>query len=91
MSLTIELPKEVEAELRRRAEAEGLSVEECAQDLLRRGLDSASPRDPNLGGVVATILQRMRKVQPAEFEGMPEDGASRHDHYIYGTPKKQMG
>ena len=90
MSLTIDLPHDTEDALRRRAQAEGLSAEACAEELLKQCLAAASPSDPNLGGVVATILQRMRKLPPEALEGMPEDGASQHDHYIYGTPKKQM-
>jgi predicted DNA-binding antitoxin AbrB/MazE fold protein len=34
------------------------------------------------------ILALTRDLPPEEFEGLPTDGASQHDHYIYGTPKR---
>jgi hypothetical protein len=35
------------------------------------------------------ILNRMREVPDEVMRAMPEDGASQHDHYIYGWPKKR--
>ncbi len=32
----------------------------------------------------------MRKVPPEIMAGMPTDGASQHDHYIYGWPKRDV-
>jgi Arc/MetJ-type ribon-helix-helix transcriptional regulator len=34
-----------------------------------------------------TINERMRKVPDEVFERLPRDGASEHDHYLYGSPK----
>jgi predicted DNA-binding antitoxin AbrB/MazE fold protein len=34
------------------------------------------------------ILSLTRDLPPEAFEGLPTDGASQHDHYIYGTPKR---
>jgi predicted DNA-binding antitoxin AbrB/MazE fold protein len=34
------------------------------------------------------ILALTRDLPPEAFEGLPTDGASQHDHYIYGTPKR---
>ena len=31
---------------------------------------------------------RMHALPPEVFERLPADGASEHDHYLYGTPKK---
>ena len=31
----------------------------------------------------------MRNVSPEIMAAMPKDGASRHDRYIYGWPKKE--
>lgn len=93
MSLTIDLPHDTEDALRRRAEAEGVSVEKCVQELLQRELEQLvdpSPGDPNLGGVAAMILERMGRLPAEALEGLPEDGASQHDHYIYGLPKKAL-
>ncbi|MFL6214646.1 MAG: hypothetical protein ACJ74J_12230 [Blastocatellia bacterium] len=34
------------------------------------------------------VLQIMRNVPEEEIDRLPPDGAEEHDHYIYGTPKK---
>jgi hypothetical protein len=35
------------------------------------------------------ILENMQDVPPEIMATMPEDGASQHDHHIYGWPKKE--
>jgi predicted DNA-binding antitoxin AbrB/MazE fold protein len=35
------------------------------------------------------ILALTRDLPPEAFEGLPTDGASQHDHYIYGSPKRK--
>jgi hypothetical protein len=32
----------------------------------------------------------MKMLPPEVFERLPEDGASQHDHYIYGLPKRDQ-
>jgi antitoxin component of MazEF toxin-antitoxin module len=34
------------------------------------------------------ILDLVKDIPPKEFDKLPSDGASQHDHYIYGTPKR---
>lgn len=34
------------------------------------------------------ILDLVKDVPPEELDKLPRDGASQHDHYIYGTPKR---
>lgn len=34
------------------------------------------------------IVARARALPPETLERLPADGASQHDHYIYGTPKR---
>jgi hypothetical protein len=34
------------------------------------------------------ILALTRDLPPEAFDSLPTDGASQHDHYIYGTPKR---
>jgi predicted DNA-binding antitoxin AbrB/MazE fold protein len=34
------------------------------------------------------ILSLTRDLPPEAFEGLPSDGASQHDHYLYGSPKR---
>jgi Protein of unknown function (DUF2281) len=41
-----------------------------------------------------TIWQKMReraaRIPPQEWESMPIDGSYQHDHYLYGTPKREL-
>ncbi len=39
--------------------------------------------------IADVIVEDMRKVPPEIMATMPKDGASQHDHYIYGWPKKE--
>ena len=34
------------------------------------------------------IAARARSLPPHVLDRLPADGASQHDHYIYGTPKR---
>jgi predicted DNA-binding antitoxin AbrB/MazE fold protein len=34
------------------------------------------------------IVARARALPPETLDRLPPDGASQHDHYIYGTPKR---
>jgi hypothetical protein len=36
------------------------------------------------------ILDNMKDVPPEEFANLPKDGASEHDHYLYGHPKRNQ-
>ncbi len=94
MTLTIDLPPEHEARLKSKAQAAGLSAERYVKHVLQRDLAQAdgsvpSPDDRPLRVAADMILERMRKLPPESFEGLPTDGASQHDHYIYGTPKRE--
>jgi bifunctional DNA-binding transcriptional regulator/antitoxin component of YhaV-PrlF toxin-antitoxin module len=34
------------------------------------------------------IVARARALPPGTFDNLPDDLASQHDHYLYGTPKR---
>jgi hypothetical protein len=53
---------------------------------ITRSDEQASPTRRHIADV---ICENMRDVPPEIMAQMPEDGASEHDHYIYGWPKKQ--
>jgi hypothetical protein len=36
------------------------------------------------------MLDSMKDVPPGEFSKLPKDGASEHDHYLYGYPKRNQ-
>jgi plasmid stability protein len=82
----IELPDDQAAALAAKAAAQGLSLEDWFKSLLV--VDAlASP-----GGVQSAAdiaLEEMRKVPADIMASLPKDGASQHDHYLYGWPKKE--
>lgn len=83
MTLTIDLPEEEITRLNARASAEGLSVEQCAQELLKKALE------PPAGRPLHARIREIWSDMPDEVRAkLPPDGASQHDHYIYGAPKK---
>jgi bifunctional DNA-binding transcriptional regulator/antitoxin component of YhaV-PrlF toxin-antitoxin module len=44
-----------------------------------------APAGPSLAERIAA---RARALPPETLDRLPADGASQHDHYIYGTPKR---
>jgi hypothetical protein len=85
MTLTIKLSDEQAAALQAKAAAEGLSLEEWLQKLAEREPAAGRPHRH----IADVIVENMRNVPPEIMAGMPTDGASQHDHYIYGWPKKE--
>ena len=81
----IELPDEQAAALEARAAAEGLSLAEWIQRLAEQERPASRPHRH----IADVILENMHDVPPEIMATMPEDGASQHDHYIYGWPKKE--
>jgi len=81
----IELPDEQAAVLKAKAAAEGLSLEAWLQKLAQE----ERPAGPPHLHIADVILENMRDVPLEVMTRMPQDGASQHDHYIYGWPKKQ--
>jgi hypothetical protein len=41
------------------------------------------------GAMLLAIAARARKIPSAELQQVPTDGATNHDHYLYGSPKKR--
>lgn len=80
----IELSDERAAALKAKATADGLSLEEWLDKV---AVAEPAKRTP-LQEVAEIILSSMRDVPPEIMAAMPKDGASEHDHYIYGWPKK---
>jgi plasmid stability protein len=110
MNLTINVPDEQEAALKARAQAQGLSPEEFAGQVLAHELEASASesvwealtrqmhslpdkeepvRDPKRP-IWEVIAERVQALPPEVFERLPEDGASQHDHYIYGLPKREQ-
>jgi len=81
----IELPDEQAAVLKAKAAAEGLSLEAWLEKLAQH----PRPASDRLRHIADVILENMRDVPPEVMARTPRDGASQHDHYIYGWPKKE--
>lgn len=84
MTLSIHLPDEQEAALKAKAQAHGLSTEEYARQVLAHELE-AEAGEP----FWKTFTGRMHSLPDEVFEHLPVDGASEHDHYLYGSPRRQ--
>jgi hypothetical protein len=81
----IELSDEQAAALKEKAASEGLSLEAWLQKLTEQDRPATRPHRH----IADAILENMQDVPQEIMAKMPEDGASQHDHYIYGWPKKE--
>jgi hypothetical protein len=68
-----------------------------AAALIEKALDALDERDraptpvtpaPRRRHISEVICENMSKVPPEIMATMPKDGASEHDYYIYGLPKR---
>jgi hypothetical protein len=85
--MSLILSDEQASALQAKAAAEGLSLEEWLRNLVETTEPTAADRP--LQTAADIILSSMRNVPPEIMASMPKDGASQHDHYIYGWPKKE--
>ncbi len=81
----IELSDEQAAALRAKAAEAGLTLEAWLVKLAGAGPSAEHP----LQTAAEIVLARMREVPSELMAAMPKDGASQHDHYVYGWPKKE--
>ncbi len=91
MTVTLELTPEKEAALKAQAQMRGLTVEQWLLQLAEQSGSSpldleAQNHDPR--PIWEVIADNMKDVPPEEFAKLPKDGASEHDHYLYGHPKR---
>jgi len=84
----IELSDEQAAALKAKAAAAGLTLEAWLNQLAGGPEPEQSAEHP-LQTAADIVLSRMRNVPPEIMATMPKDGASEHDHYIYGWPKRE--
>ena len=89
MTLTLQLSDEQAAALEARAAAEGLSVEAWIKKQATP-MASKPPVEKPLQTAADIVLFHMRQVPPEIMATMLTDGASQHDHYIYGWPKREV-
>lgn len=53
-------------------------------------LPRAALLQPLPGAISEVIRKRMDEIPPSATAELPDDGASEHDHYLYGWPKKNQ-
>jgi hypothetical protein len=94
MSLTLTLSDEQATVLQAKAAAEGLSLDAWIEKL-----SHPEPQPVTLGPSrhdrprrhISEVIHEIMSDVPREvFETLPLDGAGEHDHYLYGTPKKNQ-
>ncbi|HSR67361.1 MAG TPA: hypothetical protein VLU25_05415 [Acidobacteriota bacterium] len=73
------------------ADHEEVPVEEWLKKLIKRNVWRRQLQNRMRGNcphIAELILENMKDAFPEELAKHPRDGASEHDHYIYGTPKR---
>jgi hypothetical protein len=90
VTLTLQLTDEQAAALQSKALAEGLSSVEEWIEKQAAPIGSAPFTEKPLYAAAQIILDSMCDVPPELMATMPVDGASQHDHYLYGWPKREV-
>ena len=85
MSLTIDLPDHQVAALQAKAAAQGLTLEAWLGKLAED--DRAQPERGTVRAAAEIVLEEMSRVPSDVSRTTREDGASQHDHYLYGWRK----
>lgn len=91
MTLTIDLPDNVAAAIKRQAAARSLSVESWLQELAIQHLQSACTsveREKPHRRISQVIADIVADASPEELAKLPRDGASQVDQYVYGLPPR---
>jgi hypothetical protein len=92
MTITLPLQPQEEARLVALAQARGITTDTLVREALDNFLADApgEPDEPKGESrpIWDVMLDNMRDVSPEEFAALPKDGASEHDHYLYGHPKR---
>lgn len=90
MTLILKLSDQQATALKAKAEAEGLSSVEEWIEKQAEPMAPSPPVERPLETAAQIILDSMRDIPPEIMATMPTDGASQHDHYIYGWPKREV-
>jgi hypothetical protein len=94
MTITLPLQPQEEARLVALAHAKGVStdalVREALDKILADAPDLLVKAKPDSPPIWDMILDNMKDVPAEEFARLPKDGASEHDHYLYGHPKRNQ-
>ncbi len=92
MILTLPLTAAEESKLVAQARAKGTTpgalVRQAIEPILT-AVPENLPETKKPGRHISEVIAERMKTLPSEvFERLPKDGASEHDHYLYGHPKR---
>jgi hypothetical protein len=91
MTITLPLQPQEEARLAEAARARGVSTDDFVREALQGILADPSKlpetRNTEARPIWEVMLDNIEGISPEEFAKVPTDGASEHDHYLYGHPK----
>ena len=90
MTVTIELSEEQAEAMEAQAAAQGISVEDWLQQIAERQAQAPFEHKLSRRHISEVIRDNMKDVPPEDLAQLPVDGASEHDHYIYGWPKRNQ-
>ena len=92
MTVTIQLSDEKATALQAQAASEGLTIAAWVQQLAEQHAQALPhrPQKQDDRPIWDVIAENMKDVPASEFEKLPRDGASEHDHYLYGHPKRSQ-
>ena len=86
MTVNIDLPDEQAAALKAKATAHGVSAEEYARQVLEYDLQTERLARRH----ISEVIRERGEFRPKSWLPCLRHGASQHDHYIYGLPKKEQ-
>jgi plasmid stability protein len=89
-TVKIDLPDEQAAALAAKATAQGISAEEYVRQVLEEDLKEGMDQKQDCRHIAEIIADIVKDLPPEEFSKLPEDGASEHDHYLYGHLKRNQ-
>ena len=58
-----------------------------ALEFLKQKVEEEKPKKKKIWEKIDELMQTLPK---DAFEGMPTDGSLNHDHYLYGSPKREQ-
>jgi hypothetical protein len=94
MMITLPLKPQEEARLIAVAQAKGVSTDDLVREALNKvladslGLDETPKAESR--PIWEVMLDNIKDVSAEQFAKLPKDGASEHDPYLYGHPKREQ-
>jgi hypothetical protein len=90
-AMSLQIRPETEARIAALAAASGVSVDDFLAALVDKQSAASNERqEPAKKPISARIREIWADMPPEVRAKLPADGASQHDHYIYGVPKRTL-